>query len=189
MRWPGSCAITRWPCQNSYSPPATAPTARACGPQHTVATLAEQLQLQLNLAHLKGGEKTLVDDALAKNGPVLIAWQYEDIPDIVNRIVGNATTCPQQWLDTRFDLVWVLDQAALGDAWTFNQVPQPAGRWHHPDSIFVKVWGRPRQKSSLKERPAFAQALNIGPSRACSLSALYQASPTHQLRVICNTHL
>jgi len=98
--------------------------SKSLRPQHTVATLAEQLGQSLNLSHLKGAEDALANDVIGKNGPVLIAWQHEAIPEIVNRIVGNATTCPQHWPDERFDLVWVLDQPTPVDAWDFAQVPQ-----------------------------------------------------------------
>jgi hypothetical protein len=98
--------------------------SKSLRPQHTVESLAEQLGQQLNLTHLKGEEGALAADVLARSGHVLIAWEHEAIPAIVNRIVGNSTTCPQTWPDQRFDLVWVLDQTAPGDTWTFSQVPQ-----------------------------------------------------------------
>jgi hypothetical protein len=92
--------------------------------QHTVAALAEQFVQPLSLAHLKGGEDALVADVLAMSGPVLIAWEHEAIPGIVNRITGNTTTCPQQWPDDRFDLVCVLDQASQTGNWELTQVVQ-----------------------------------------------------------------
>jgi hypothetical protein len=98
--------------------------SKSLRPQHTVAELAEQLGPPLNVDYLKGDEKALADEVVTKDRPVLIAWQHEVIPEIVNRIVGNSTICPQQWPDQRFDLVWVLDQETPADAWTFNQVPQ-----------------------------------------------------------------
>ena len=94
-------------------------------PQHTVLELASQLNLSLNLGFRKGDEIGLAKAALAANGPVLIAWEHENIPMIVNAIAGNHTTCPQKWPDTRFDLVWILDQRA-GGGWDFTQVPQMA---------------------------------------------------------------
>lgn len=89
-----------------------------------MATLAEKLQLKMKNNHLKGEEKALADDALAQDGPVLICWQHEGIPAIVDRIVGNATTSPQDWPASRFDMVWVLDQQTTAGAWAFHQVPQ-----------------------------------------------------------------
>lgn len=92
-------------------------------PQHTVLELATELKLTLDLKYPKGDEADLAKAAVAAAGPVLIAWEHEAIPAIVNAIVGNDTTCPQQWHGARFDLVWVLD-AKPGGGWNFTQVPQ-----------------------------------------------------------------
>lgn len=93
-------------------------------PQHTVLELAEVLGLKLDLHYPKGDELDMVKAAKDAEGPVLIAWEHEDIPDIANDIVGNKTTCPQKWPGERFDLVWVFDRKPAGDGWTFAQVPQ-----------------------------------------------------------------
>jgi hypothetical protein len=93
-------------------------------PQHTVLALATLLEVKFDLSFLKGNEAGLVKAALAAKGPVLIAWEHEDIPTIVNGIVGNDTTCPQKWPDARFDLVWILDRRKSGSGWKFRQVPQ-----------------------------------------------------------------
>jgi len=92
-------------------------------PQHTVLELATVLRLTLQTKYLKGDEADLAKAAVAANGPVLIAWEHEAIPGIVNTIVGNSSTCPQKWPDSRFDVVWVLD-AKPGGGWNFSQVPQ-----------------------------------------------------------------
>jgi hypothetical protein len=92
-------------------------------PQHTVLELATLLGLTLQTKYPKGDEADLAKAAVAATGPVLIAWEHEAIPDIVNAIVGNNTTCPQKWHGSRFDLVWVLD-AKPGGGWSFTQVPQ-----------------------------------------------------------------
>jgi hypothetical protein len=91
-------------------------------PQHTVLELATLLKITLDLKFPKGGETDLAKAAVAATGPVLIGWEHEAIPAIVNAIVGNNTTCPQKWDGSRFDLVWVLDQKTGG--WNFAQVPQ-----------------------------------------------------------------
>jgi hypothetical protein len=96
--------------------------SKSLRPQHTVLALATALNLQLDLRFPKGDETDLAKAAVAAAGPVLIAWEHEDIPGIVNSIVGNSKTCPQKWDGSRFDLVWVLDRQAQG--WTFSQVPQ-----------------------------------------------------------------
>jgi hypothetical protein len=93
-------------------------------PQHTVLELAKLLNLTLDLRFPKGDEANLAKAAGAAADPVLIAWEHEDIPTIVNAIVGNSKTCPQKWPGDRFDMVWVLDRNAAGGGWTFSQVPQ-----------------------------------------------------------------
>lgn len=92
--------------------------------QHTVKALADFLHKQVVLTHAKGEEKTLVNDAIAANGTVLIAWEHEAIPEMGNMIVGNNTICPQKWHGSRFDLVWVFDRPRGSAGWTFAQVPQ-----------------------------------------------------------------
>jgi hypothetical protein len=93
-------------------------------PQHTVLELATLLGLALSLGHDKSDLKALAADAVAAQGPALIAWEHQDIPDIVNLITGDSTTCPQKWSGDRFDLVWVLDRAGASGPWSFAQVPQ-----------------------------------------------------------------
>jgi len=92
-------------------------------PQHTVLELATVLGLTLQTKYLKGDEADLAKAAVAAAGAVLIAWEHEAIPGIVNAIVGNDKTCPQNWPGSRFDVVWVLD-AKPGGGWSFSQVPQ-----------------------------------------------------------------
>jgi hypothetical protein len=100
------------------------PHSKSLRPQRTVLALADKLELSLDLRFAKGGEVDLVKAALGAAGPVLIAWEHEAIPAIANLILGDNTTCPQQWPDSRFDLVWVFDRRKSGKGWTFSQVPQ-----------------------------------------------------------------
>jgi hypothetical protein len=93
-------------------------------PQHTVHELAKQLELSPDPSFRKGDEVALAKAALAASGPVLIAWEHENIPIIIHTIVGNETTCPQHCPDSRFDLIWVLDKQTAGAGWDFAQVPQ-----------------------------------------------------------------
>ena len=71
----------------------------------------------------KGKEPELAEAAIAASGPVH-AWEHENIPRIVNAILGNETTCPQKWPDSQFDLVWLLDRRTTGQGWDFAQVSQ-----------------------------------------------------------------
>jgi hypothetical protein len=86
--------------------------------------LAGELKLELDVRFPKGDERDLARAAIEAKGPVLIAWEHEVIPEIVNTIVGNKKTCPQKWPGSRYDLVWVLDRRAPGAKWRFAQVPQ-----------------------------------------------------------------
>ncbi len=103
---------------------AAGPQSKSLRPQHTVLALSAKLKLQPDLSFTKGDESELVKAALGADGPVLIAWEHEVIPKIVNAIVGDDTTCPQKWPDKRFDLVWVLDRRKSAKGWRFTQVPQ-----------------------------------------------------------------
>jgi len=98
--------------------------SKSLRPQHTVLELAQALGLTLDLRFPKGEEAGLAKAAAAATGPVLIAWEHEGLPDIVNGIVGDKTICPQKWDGARFDLVWVLDRKIAGNGWDFTQVPQ-----------------------------------------------------------------
>jgi hypothetical protein len=98
--------------------------SKSLRPQHTVLELAKELKQPLDLRFAKGDEVDLVKAVLAAPGPVLIGWEHEVIPDIANLIVGNKTTCPQKWPDSRFDLVWVFARREAARSWDFAQVPQ-----------------------------------------------------------------
>jgi hypothetical protein len=91
-------------------------------PQHTVLELANALDLTLDVRFPKEDVADLANAAVVAAGPVMIAWEHEAIPDIVNTIVGNDKACPQQWPGDRFDMVWVLDKS--GNGWSFAQLPQ-----------------------------------------------------------------
>jgi len=92
-------------------------------PQHTVLELATVLSVNLDLSYSKDDAEDAAKAAVAAAGPVLMAWEHEVIPAIVNAIVGNDTTCPQKWPGERFDMVWVLDRKPAG-GWNLSQVPQ-----------------------------------------------------------------
>ena len=84
--------------------------------------LASLIDAELNRDYYEGQEKELVQEAIAAQGTVLIAWKHNTMQVIANAILGNKTTAPQYWPLDRFDLLWVFDRQ--GDTWTFTQVPQ-----------------------------------------------------------------
>jgi hypothetical protein len=92
--------------------------------QHTVQPLAQSLGKHVNLHHTRGEEKALLEEVLATDGVVLVAWEHGAIIDIANRLLGDERTAPQKWPDSRFDLVWVFDRRSHPDGWTFAQVAQ-----------------------------------------------------------------
>jgi hypothetical protein len=91
---------------------------------NTVRPLAQTLGLKINLKHDKGDEKNLVKDALSRPGVVLIAWEHKAILEIANLILGGQKASPQRWPDSRFDVVWVIDERGGENGWTLTQVPQ-----------------------------------------------------------------
>ena len=93
-------------------------------PQHTVLELTQARGIRFDTTYPKGEEAALAAAAVKEATPVLIAWEHEAIPDIVNRIVGNTTTCPQEWPDDRFDVVWILERSEPAQPWVFSQAPQ-----------------------------------------------------------------
>jgi len=135
--WQRSGALIRFfnPVSGQFPSPALAkPDAIfAAGPsghaqslrsKNTVQGVADSLHLRLNLRHTKGDERKLVDEVMTVGGVVLIAWEHKAILDIVNLVLGNDRSSPQNWPDSRFDLVWVLDAQPHPAGWKFSQLPQ-----------------------------------------------------------------
>ncbi len=89
----------------------------------TVAPLAERIGVDVNLMFSKGQEKDLAAAAQACHGPVLIAWQHENINLIVNAILGPNVALPN-WPKERFDVVFVLTLHQPDGKYSFAQVPQ-----------------------------------------------------------------
>jgi broad specificity phosphatase PhoE len=91
-------------------------------PKQTIAPLAAALNLPVATL-LKGQEAQLVAAVKTADGPALISWQHEAIPQIATLIRGRADGVPPVWSGHRFDLVWVFD--LMGDGtWSFAQAPQ-----------------------------------------------------------------
>jgi broad specificity phosphatase PhoE len=91
--------------------------------EHTIQPLARYLNKSTDLHYGRGDEDELVRTVKATQGVVLIAWEHEAIPEMAATIVGNSDICPRKWPDSRFDLVWILEQRPAS-AWALTQVPQ-----------------------------------------------------------------
>jgi hypothetical protein len=91
--------------------------------QETVTPLAELIGVDINLTFSKGQETALAKAAQACHGPVLIAWQHENINLIANAVLGSKAA-PQTWPKERFDVVFVLTLHQADGTYRFAQVPQ-----------------------------------------------------------------
>lgn len=97
--------------------------SKSIRPQHTVTPLSQLTGIAIQDTLGDGDEAALgtAVKAAAANGPVLVAWQHQQIPCLIASVAG--TPLAPQWPGDRFDLVWVLDSKD-GTNWTFSQVPQ-----------------------------------------------------------------
>ena len=100
------------------------PHSKSLRPQHTILPLSAKLGQKIDTSILKGDEAKLADRITNVGGIVLVAWEHEAIPAIAHAILGQAGSCPANWSDNRFDLVWVFDRAIGAGPWSFSQVPQ-----------------------------------------------------------------
>jgi hypothetical protein len=91
--------------------------------EETVTPLAELIGVDINLTFSKGQETALAKAVQACDGPVLIAWQHENINLITNAILGSKAA-PQTWPRERFDVVFVLTLNPSHGKYSFAQVPQ-----------------------------------------------------------------
>ena len=89
----------------------------------TVSPLAQRIGIEVDLSFSKGEEKALAEAAQACPGPVLIAWQHENISTIAHAILG-AKIAPQTWPPDRFDVIFVFTLDPLAGTYSFAQVPQ-----------------------------------------------------------------
>ena len=91
--------------------------------EETVMPLAQLLGIDIDLTFSKGQEKALAKAAQACPGPVLIAWQHENINAIASSILGTGPT-PPMWPGNRFDVVFVFTLNPVDGTYSFAQVPQ-----------------------------------------------------------------
>lgn len=111
-------------------------------PYETLTALKAVLNLTIHATHRKSHFADMVTSALACDGPVLIAWQHEDIalktktgdPGISAEILTQTETAgtfnvPTNWpagpTSARYDLVFVFDRpTGRGPITGFSLVPQ-----------------------------------------------------------------
>lgn len=100
----------------------------------TLTPLAEKLAIRININYPKLEAREMLEEASLCDGVVLICWQHEFIPGIVNHILDDTATAPQHWPDDRFDVVWVCERDAAAGRYGFRQVPQNLlmGDWALP---------------------------------------------------------
>ncbi len=91
--------------------------------QRTVEPLSHALGLPIDASHAEGEEPAVAAAALLAPSPVLIAWHHHQIARLA-RLIAGGVSCPEDWPDDRYDMVWVLDRPVPTDSWTLTQVPQ-----------------------------------------------------------------
>ena len=90
--------------------------------QETVTPLAAALHVQVDTRFAKGQTADLAAALAGVRGPVLVAWQCEEIAAIIAHLGTVDPTPPASWPGDRFDVVYVLTRNSNG--WIFTQVPQ-----------------------------------------------------------------
>ena len=93
-------------------------------PIETITPLAQKLAIRINSEFPRSDFESMLDEAFACNGVVLICWQREYIPEIAAYILGNKKIAPQNWPEDRFDMIWLFDLIRTSNKYTFKQVPQ-----------------------------------------------------------------
>jgi hypothetical protein len=108
-------------------------SSRSRRSEETVVPLAHRIGVPVDLRFSKGQERALAETAQGCDGPVLIAWQHENIGVIANFILGaqgpgqqvpGAKVAPMSWPSDRFDLIFVLSLNPLDGRYSFAQVGQ-----------------------------------------------------------------
>ncbi|MFD4182162.1 histidine phosphatase family protein [Rhodococcus sp. NPDC058514] len=89
----------------------------------TISPLADKLGLEVDTDIGRSEVKALAKRVLRTPGPVLICWQREYLPEIVDALGEVESTPPDPWPEDRFDVVWVLTRNG-SDGWAFSQSPQ-----------------------------------------------------------------
>ena len=103
---------------------ADAAESKSNRPSETLLPLSRRLNVEVDTSFKKGQETELAVAVQACPGVVLIAWQHENINDIVNAVPGRHDALPPKWPGDRFDVVYVLDLNPATGEYQFSQVTQ-----------------------------------------------------------------
>jgi hypothetical protein len=93
-------------------------------PHDTILPLARMLRKDINLSYGQDDYPAMIDEALKRQGAVLICWEHKRIHKITALIPRRDQQPPVEykWPGTRFDVVFVFDR--VGDEYVFSQVTQ-----------------------------------------------------------------
>ncbi len=93
-------------------------------PLQTIVPLSEKLGLSINGGQ-KGQEADLIRQIVTCDGPVLVSWQREQIPQLAKILLEGSPdegNQPAFWPPERFDVTWIFNLDA--GVYRFAQVPQ-----------------------------------------------------------------
>jgi broad specificity phosphatase PhoE len=122
--------------------PATSGHIKSVRSQHTLQPLAQYLNKSIDLHHERDDKSGLVRTVTATKAVVLVAWEHDAIPEIAAEIIGNGDMVPTKWPDSRFDIVWILDQKPASE-WTLTQAPQLVLPGDREEVVELVKMGRP----------------------------------------------
>ncbi|WP_027500592.1 histidine phosphatase family protein [Rhodococcus sp. UNC363MFTsu5.1] len=89
----------------------------------TISPLADKLGVEVDTDIGRSEVKALAKRVLRTPGPVLISWQREYLPEIVDALGEIDSTPPDPWPEDRFDVIWLLTPDGTR-GWVFSQLPQ-----------------------------------------------------------------
>lgn len=91
-------------------------------PRDTVAPLAALLGVTVDERWSDEDDATEIGSTLrGLDGPALVCWRHAALPALANEILQRPDA-PARWPETRFDLVWIVEQRSF--SWSFAQVAQ-----------------------------------------------------------------
>lgn len=93
-------------------------------PLQTIVPLSEKLRAPVTGGQ-RGQEEDLVRQVTACDGPVLVSWQREQIPQLGKLLLAGSPDEPNRpasWPAHRFDVIWIFDLQS--GVYRFSQLPQ-----------------------------------------------------------------